>query len=740
VTGLTAITVFWSAPVKPGFTGYRVLRYGQLIASPGPGERSFTDQNLTPGQVYHYTVEAIYPDGPAASSHTVAEKIPPVLMPERRYDVVVVMASSAGVAAAVTAARKGLHVALLEPTDRLGGIMSNGLCSTDLRRPYHATGFFEEFRQAVQKYYGGGDGLRYEPHVVNNVLKGMVAAQPLLDVYYHVRATGVEVQGSRVYGVEAVSTITGQRLKFLAPMTIDASPTGDVTAWAGCRCRVGREPRSKEEPHAGVIYYWRQKDEFLPGSTGRGDDRIQAYTYLVVVRDYGASSDHRIQAPPGYQESDYIHSPPWKATWAVTSGAMPDHKYELNQHPQGNDLQGTNYRWPWASPKARAKMEEQFRNHALGYLYYLQTHDHLPNLGLPDDEFPENGGFPETLYVREARRVVGLANLDEHDVTFAGVRLRPDGGGIGDYPMDSHAVRPKTDWNRPDNGEGEYWLYRYTPWYQIPIGVVIPADRDGLLVAEAVSATHVGYGTLRLEPVRMEMGTICADLAAISETTGSDPRDLPPSMLQDELTRAGQLIYYHPDVPTDALHSEAIQYLSAHGFWQDDKFRGTNPITRADAALALRGLQWMEAAQSGNPAWSAVVHRTRWSIPDQPNAPLTRGDFARWLTAVQSSLRDDWSWVLPVGMGGVETRPYPDLAPAASQAPFILWQHDVRVDSWTGTKFGPDGRALFGADLPVTRADFAEALFLAQRDFPSPYNRNIEPVLRFLPAPPLRKP
>ncbi|HET6385797.1 MAG TPA: fibronectin type III domain-containing protein, partial [Armatimonadota bacterium] len=91
VTGLTAITVFWSAPVKPGFTGYRVLRYGQLIASPGPGERSFTDQNLTPGQVYHYTVEAIYPDGPAASSHTVAEKIPPVLMPERRYDVVVVI-------------------------------------------------------------------------------------------------------------------------------------------------------------------------------------------------------------------------------------------------------------------------------------------------------------------------------------------------------------------------------------------------------------------------------------------------------------------------------------------------------------------------------------------------------------------------------------------------------------------------------------------------------------------------
>ncbi|MDQ2731187.1 MAG: FAD-dependent oxidoreductase, partial [Armatimonadota bacterium] len=581
-TNPTTITLYWSRPATHGCTGYQVTRNGTLLNTVGADTTRLVDSSLQPGAVYHYSVAATYADRAAASSHTVTEKLPPVPQRTAHYDVVVVMASSAGVAAAVTAARKGERVALLEPTDRLGGIMSNGLCATDLRRPYHSTGFFEEFRQRVQQYYGSGAGLQYEPHVVNNVLKEMVAAEPNIDIYYHVRATGARTRGSVMLGVEAQSTDTGAPLTFLAPFTIDADPTGDVTAWAGCRCRVGREKRTKEEPHAGVIYYARALDKLLPGSTGHADHRIQAYTYLCVVKDYGTVPQQQIE-PPGYKESDFIHSPAWKDSWAVTSGAMPGNKYELNQHPQGGDVQGINYRWPWESLQERTRTEKVFRDHVLGYLYYIQTHEKMPNLGLPDDEFPENGGFPETLYVREARRVVGLANLTEHDVTFAGDRLRPDAAGIGDYPMDSHAVRPKTDWTTPDMGEGEWWLYRYTPWFQVPIGVVIPADRDGLLVAEAVSATHVGYGTLRLEPVRMEMGELCGNLTAISKGTRVWPRMLPPSIVQDQLMQEGQRIFWHSDVPNNDPDGPAIQYLGAHGFWADKDFNPDRPVTRAEA-------------------------------------------------------------------------------------------------------------------------------------------------------------
>jgi ribulose 1,5-bisphosphate synthetase/thiazole synthase len=365
-TGPGSITVYWSPPSGGGSTGYRLFRDEKLIASPTADARSFREMNLPPGAAYHYRVEATYADKPASISHTITEKLPPLLPETAHYDVVIVMASSAGVAAAVTAARKGLHVALLEPTDRLGGIMSNGLCATDMRRAYHSTGFFEEFRQHVQQYYGSGEGMQYEPHVVNNVLKEMVGSQPNIDIFYHVRAVGTRVRGNTVRGVQAISTDNNAHTLLLAPMTIDADPTGDVTAWAGCRCRVGREKRTPEEPHAGVIHYARAKDILLPGSTGHGDRRIQAYTYLCVVKDYGEGADRRIPKPLGYKESEYIHGPSWKDSWAVTSGAMPGNKYELNQHPQGNDLQEINYHWPWEGQKGRQRIEAAFRNHPAG--------------------------------------------------------------------------------------------------------------------------------------------------------------------------------------------------------------------------------------------------------------------------------------------------------------------------------------------------------------------------------------
>jgi len=68
-----------------------------------------------------------------------------------------------------------------------------------------------------------------------------------------------------------------------------------------------------------------------------------------VVKDYGPNVDKTLsQPPPGYRKEDFIHSPGWKDSWAYTSGSMPGSKYELNQHPQGGDIQGINYGYPEA--------------------------------------------------------------------------------------------------------------------------------------------------------------------------------------------------------------------------------------------------------------------------------------------------------------------------------------------------------------------------------------------------------
>ena len=735
-SGPEKLSVHWSPPSTPGWTGFLLFRDGGLRATLSADARSFVDGAVWPATTTRYRVEARYPDGHTGVSHAVVEKMAPLLRSTARYDVVVVRASSAGVAAAVTAAREGLRVAVLEPTDRLGGIMSSGLSSTDIRAPEHCTGFFKEFRRRIQAYYGNGDGLRYEPHVVNNVLKAMVAEQPGIDIYYHVRPIGVMRRSARVTGVTVESLDTGGRSTFFAPITIDADPTGDVMAWSGCEYRVGREARSQAEPHAGVIYYWRAKDVLLPGSDGRGDSRLMAYAYLLVVKDYGAGSSHLITKPEGYRESNYIHSPEWKDSWAYSSGAMPRGKYELNQHPQGNDLQDVNYGWPSANTRGRIRLEKLFRNHALGYLYYLQTRDGLSNLGLPDDEFPENAGFPEEIYVREARRVVGIVTLKESDVVQAAELLRPDGAGIGDYPMDSHAVRPKTDWTTPDMGEGEFWLYRITPWFQIPVGIVIPRDRDGLLVAEAVSATHVAYGTLRTEPVRMEMGEMCGMMAAISLQTGLDPRGIPPSMLQDRLGPAGQSAYFHSDVPADAPYSSAIQFMSAHGFWQEPEFHPDAVVTRGEAAAWLRALQWMEAAQSGAPEMLARQRKIRWPAPSEPGRPLDRGTLAQWLVRTESDLKASWS---PTPSS--QTAAYPDIDPSSPMGMAAAEMYLHRIDSaiWHGTSMRPDGKPEFGASLPVTRADLAETFFLAQRDFASPLYEQVFAIADFGPTP-IRKP
>ena len=299
---------------------------------------------------------------------------------------------------------------------------------------------------------------------------------------------------------------TGRRAELRAKVFVDATDCGDIAAWAGAPFRLGREARSRREPHNGVIYYDRANDRTLPGSTGAADHRIMAYTYLLTVKDYGAGADKTIPKPPGYRKEDFIHSPAWKQSWAVTAGRMPGNKLELNQHPEGGDIQEINYKYPVAGYRERDRIEALYRNHVLAYLYYIQTELGQKQVGLPDDEYRDTGGFPPLLYVREGRRIIGDQLPDETDITGAGAFTRPESIGIGDYPMDSHAVRPKTNWTTPDMGEGEWWLYRETPVHQLPIGVMIPRTLDNLFVTSAVSSTHVSFGTYRLEPVRMAFG------------------------------------------------------------------------------------------------------------------------------------------------------------------------------------------------------------------------------------------
>lgn len=726
----TTVRVYWNT--VPDAARYEVLRDGAVIAAASADAREYTDTTGAANHTYAYNVVAIGTDGSRAPGRSYVERTYPALADTTKCDVLVVGANSAGFASAVVAARYGLRVVLTEETRRIGGMAANGLGISDIRRGEDASGIFEEFRANVRAIYGKGDGLQYEPRVAQQAFKQIMwSAPPTLTVCREVRPVRVIRKQSRVTEVIAEDLRSGRKLRFEPQIVVDATECGDVAAAAGAAFRVGREARSARETHAGYIFYDRGTDQALPGSTGKADRRIQAYAYLMTVKDYGLGTDHTIAPPNGYDPTKYNHALKWASSWATSSGVLPNHKFEVNQHPHGSDLQEVNYRYPTATPEERRKIEQQYRDHALGYLYYLQTVEGKRNIGLSEDDYRDNDGWPTLLYIREARRFVGDVMIDESDIQHAREYARPNAIGIGDYAMDSHAAERKTNWATPDMGEGEYYMPQRTPWHQVPFSIMIPQGLDNLFVPTAVSATHVAYSTYRMEPVRMHFGAAAGVAATICVRYGTTTRDAPVRLIQAELLKsrggtAGDLaklgvgaagpsdhptfLYLFADVRPGNPFFAPIQWLGARGLYpcpipakltassglQAAKFCSDLPATEDDA---VRLYNWLLTRMTDEERKGLNV-----LVPVQGKT-LTRARAAIWLTSVMR-------WHAPS-----TDNAYADLTAGSPECKAANALKANWIDSrlWDGSHaYGSDGSLLFRPDEPMTRGQLAQLAMLAQ--------------------------
>lgn len=740
------ITLYWLPPHGENPAGYRVLLDGSLVAELDAAAKSYDFTGLTAGRAYRVAVEALYADGRVSQSVERVDRTYRALPSEARYPILVVGGTASGVGAAITAARMGVKVALIEPTNRLGGMITNGVAVTDVRQRDRINGLYEEFRQRVEAHYKArGDdttvyfyrnGLNFEPWVANMLLKEMVYAEPNIDLYFGVRPTRVFKQGNRITGVEFVSLDGARRGRFFASVVIDATAEGDIAAWAGAPYRIGREPRSPEEPHAGVLYYDRLNDRFLPGSTGAGDRRIPGYAILMIVQNYPTPQVGN--PPPNYNRLEYVLSPPWERSWAYLYGRIPGNKFEVNQHPHGTTLQEVNYRYPTASWEERQRIYQIYKNHVLGYLHYIQTELGQPNLGLAEDEFRDSDNLPPILYVRKARRIEGEVFLQQMDITLARERVRADSIAIGDYPMDSHAVR-RVVVNEGEPvpeiahmGEGEFWIFQYTPWYQVPYGVLVPKRVEGLLVTTCVSASHVAIGSLRMEPVRMNMGQAAGVAAVLHLQTGISLRRINPADIQRELLRRfRQYIYYFPDVTPQTRYFEAIQFLAARGYFPSEQMAPEQPLTRGEAARLLwKHLRTLKPSlpeeRFQGLAFTDVLFGHPYAVPVQnlfllgvieraenrrfnPDEPIRRRDFIRWLTRAMAIL-ESGEWNRAVG----QVAPYIDVPTDDPDYLFIAQLAERRFSPaiWDGLEaFTPEGLR-FQPDAPIRRADAAQTLYL----------------------------
>ena len=481
-------------------------------------------------------------------------------------DVLVYGSSSGGIGAAVGAARQGLDVILVDQYGRIGGMATNGVTS-DLFDPDAATGLYEEFRAEVAAIYATRDtddsrvrdGLFAEPEVALAAIETLVAAEERIDLWEQwwlddQQGAPVVVDGDRIEGI--VVTDGDDTARIDAPVVVDASVVGDVLGFAGAEdvdWQVGREDADA------------YGEQYAPE---QADNLIQAYNYRMTFQVEGRTDyelpDTWEEDRRRFDEMPRERNDTWNCTYEVAGEekeynniriqrCLPDGKMDINI-----DLVGFNHDYPTASRERRLEIEERLRDFGINWLHYVRTELGHEELGLSTDDYRDTDGMPPVLYVREARRLIGEFTFTEHDAIRVGDRyehrtpLHPTSVTIGDYGLDSHRVGPVgTVSGDQRDSFGGFW--QASNPYQVPFEVMVARRFDNLLVPVAVSASKVGYSTLRMEPVRMNLG-FAAGLAALQllDGTATDVRTIDVRALQQQLLDRRQAVVFYLGLDQDA--------------------------------------------------------------------------------------------------------------------------------------------------------------------------------------------
>jgi hypothetical protein len=523
-----------------------------------------------------------------------------IAQPVERFDILVYGSTPAGIASAVMAARQGRSVALVEPTSHFGGLLTGGLSYTDFRTQESVTGFFREYMDRVlahyERRYGKNSqqvrdcflGAHAEPHVSMRILREMTGAERSLRVLEAWRLQSVD-GGERIRS--AVFRNNGIERRIEAGFWIDATYEGDLAAAAGAPYRTDREStREYGERLAGVIYF--DQGRILPGSTGESDNRTQCYNFRVIMTN---QPDNRmpVPQPATYRREEFTHLIPHFTSGRITEiyteshagifrlQRLPNNKSDMNdikQAPIRIALPGENDAWPEGDAATRGKIHRRHLDYALGLLYFLQNDAALPESirakarewGLARDEFAATANQPPALYVREARRLHGDFVFTEHDTQPAPgsvrTRVRPDAVAIGDYALNSHGHRAAGPLY-PALVEGDF-AFSTTP-FQIPYSVMVPRRVANLLVPVAVSASHVGFSALRLEPTWSALGHAAGVAAHLALSGAGTSTGVDLAKVQQLLHEQKQATIYTSDVAPGSRYFRAVQWAGLRGFLDD---------------------------------------------------------------------------------------------------------------------------------------------------------------------------
>lgn len=518
-----------------------------------------------------------------------------------QYDVCVYGATPSGIAASVAAARNGVSVLLVEEANHIGGLITSGMSNPDFKTFEALAGFYKEYMQRVVDYYSreyGPEsqqlkdcfhGVWYEPKVAYLIFHEMLEnANVKVLPGYRLQTAKLKKSGlgNTIDEAVFVATKSNANKNIRAKVFIDATYEGDLMAMAGCDYRVGRESRKEYgELFAGVKYY--SEKNFLIGSTGVSDHKIQCYNFRICMTD-DPQNRLPIEKPKDYNSNEFARLSQLLGEGKIEHfdqlvgiNRVPNRKADFNDKMYSLvslRLPGENYDWPNGNSEARKKIFDRHKSYSLAFLYFIQNDSSVPEniqtearqWGLPADEFQEYGHFPPMVYVREARRLKSMFVLTEADLlpSKGSVRspLYTDAIAICDYSMDSHGNAPPSNLH-PDITEGVFNYY-VVP-YQLPYRVLVPNEVEQLLVTCAVSASHVAFSSLRMEPTWCALGQAAGIAAALAVKNKQMVRNINVEHLQNEIYKQKGMTVYISDVQPGSPIYQAVQYFGTKGFFHD---------------------------------------------------------------------------------------------------------------------------------------------------------------------------
>ena len=438
----------------------------------------------------------------------------------------------------------------------------------------------------------------FEPSAALKVYRDMIKNLDIKIVYNQKlnRTGGVSKIGNTITSISMESGDT-----YYGKMFIDASYEGDLMAAAGISYTVGRESNSQYgeslngvqandfgKTIQGTVSYNSVYHNFIdgvdpyivrgdsssgllpfinkggPGTEGQADKGIQAYCFRMTLTDH---PENRIpfRKPENYNELEYeLLFRNYEAAKGLIeemytyghplvpwiNSAMPNRKTDTNnQKGFSTDFIGQNWDYPEASYQEREQIVERHRQYQQGLMWTLAYHPRIPEgvrdivsqWGTCKDEYESKDGWQQQLYIREARRMI--SNYVMTQKNCEGIEVVDDPIGMAAYGMDSHHTKRYVNSRGYVANEGNVEAHVKAP-FPISYHSIVPkkAECCNLLVPVCLSASHIAFGSIRMEPVFMILGQSSAIIACLGIDEETAVQDLEYNLLKKELNSKGQII------------------------------------------------------------------------------------------------------------------------------------------------------------------------------------------------------